>query len=937
MNLTLAPSTASWRLLAALADAHFSCAYDGTALGSIEGGETLCDLLERTGCPHGLLLADLVHPEDSRRLEDLLDRLLREGQVTGPIRLVSRYGLPEPFILVLLREKDRVLGAVRHNADDALQMRVALETSPDGIAVKDSKLRYRTINGQFCALLGRERADILGKTDAELFGIEAGAAYRQEDRQVLASGRPLVKETRFRRAGRERWMHVLVAPIPDRERPLGSACGHMPDDGRWPARGYIGLAVTLRDISERRRMEEIQRQAQESLRVIFNGVYDAILIHDSGGAVVDVNEKMLEMYGLSREEALAASIVEDLSAPGNPVEKLGELWAQALDGQPRFFEWLARRPKTGEAFAVEVYLRRIPRGGRDVVMANIRDITGRRKAEHERLLASKVFRHSIEGITITDPQANILSVNPAFTKITGYSAKEVIGRNPRMLKSHLHDQAFYAAMWRSLTLDGQWEGEIWNRRKAGEVYPEWLSISSVRDDHDNLQYYVAVFHDITEIKASQEQVRHQAYHDVLTDLPNRLLLKDRISTALAHMARAGQKVALLFLDIDNFKHINDSLGHPVGDQLLQAVAARLKEAVRQEDTVARLGGDEFVVMVEALDNEHLATAAASRLLEAFRAPFHLKGHELTVTPSIGIALYPDDGQDAETLIKNADMAMYRAKEKGRNTFRLYTPALNERAVRRLTMEGDLRKALELGEIRPWLQPRVSLRDGSVLGCEALARWIKADGAIIPPGDFIPLAEETGLIIPLGEQILEQACRQAKALQEAGFPSHYLSVNISPRQFHQKDLADMVARVLARTGFDSRLLELEITESSLVQDVEQAMAMLYLLKDMGLSVAIDDFGTGYSSLAYLKHFPLSALKIDQSFIRGIPRDPSDIAITTTIISMAQSLDLKVIAEGVETPQQLHFLMGLRCDEYQGYHFSRPIPPDEYLKLLERGKA
>ena len=565
------------------------------------------------------------------------------------------------------------------------------------------------------------------------------------------------------------------------------------------------------------------------------------------------------------------------------------------------------------------------------------DAAGPCKAESEPLVAARIFEKSIEGITITDSHARIVSVNPAFSKITGYTAEEALGQNPRILKSHLHDQAFYKAMWQALVHDGQWEGEIWNRRKNGEVYPEWLSVSSVRDGQGWLQYYVAVFHDTTEIKASQEQARHQAHHDVLTGLPNRLLLRDRIATSLTHMARSGRKLALLLLDMDNFKHVNDSLGHPVGDLLLQAVAARLKEAAHTEDTVARLGGDEFAVMVEALDGDNLAAAAAARILEAFRAPFHIRGYELTATPSVGIALYPDDGTDAETLLKNADMAMYRAKEKGRNTFQLYTPVLNERAVRRMTVEGELRKALEHGDIQPWFQPRVGLRDGSVVGSEALARWIKPDGTIIPPGEFISLAEETGLILPLGEQILEQACRRTKAFQDAGFPEQYLSVNLSPRQFRQKDLVGTVERVLERTGFDSRLLELEITESSLVQDVDQTMATLRRLKDLGLAVAIDDFGTGYSSLAYLKHFPLGALKIDQSFIRGIPTDPSDIAITTTIISMAQSLDLKVIAEGVETPQQLNFILGLRCDEYQGFHFSKPLPPEKYLELLKRHKG
>ncbi|WP_027368113.1 putative bifunctional diguanylate cyclase/phosphodiesterase [Desulfocurvibacter africanus] len=656
---------------------------------------------------------------------------------------------------------------------------------------------------------------------------------------------------------------------------------------------------------------------------------------DADGNLGPIEDGAFLSRFLGREGPHAEGVNLDQLVPEGDAGILqGLLGRLAADGQARDTVHLVSRD--GLCVAFTLVLLRENGNVVGVLRRRADDETCMRAAEHERLVADEVYRNAIEGITVTDSHARILFVNPAFSKITGYTAEEALGQTPSILKSHLHDHAFYKAMWQALINHGQWEGEIWNRRKNGEVYPEWLSISSVRDGQGKLQRYVAVFHDITEIKASQEKVRHQAHHDVLTGLPNRLLLKDRLATSLTHMARSGQKVALLFMDVDNFKHINDSLGHPLGDLLLQAVAARLKEVMRDDDTVARLGGDEFVILVEALESENLAIATAMRLLEAFRVPFHIKGHALTVTPSVGIALYPDDGDDAETLIKNADMAMYRAKEKGRNTFQLYTSALNERAVRRMTMEGELRKALERGDIQPWFQPRVGLRNGSVVGSEALARWIKPDGTVISPGEFIPLAEETGLILPLGEQILEQACRRVRAFQDAGFPEQYVSVNLSPRQFRQKDLVGMVERVLQRTGFDSRLLELEITESSLVQDIDQTMATLRRLREMGLAVAIDDFGTGYSSLAYLKHFPLGALKIDQSFIRGIPTDPSDIAITTTIISMAQSLNLKVIAEGVETLQQLNFILGLRCDEYQGYYFSKPLPPEAYLELLRQRK-
>lgn len=556
------------------------------------------------------------------------------------------------------------------------------------------------------------------------------------------------------------------------------------------------------------------------------------------------------------------------------------------------------------------------------------DITERVHADKQQRLAAQVFENAAEAIMITDGDNNIVSVNAAFTRITGYEASDVIGKNPRLLRSERHDAAFYQELWDTLNATGHWQGEIWDKRKNGEEYPKWLAITVVLGERDVVANYIAIFADITERKEAEGKIQYLAHFDSLTGLPNRALLQDRLKQALAAASRHKKQLSLLFLDLDHFKNINDSLGHDVGDLLLQAVAERLQGCVREGDTVSRLGGDEFVVVLLDIQKSDNAAYVAQKIVDELAAPFSLGEHVLYVTSSIGISLFPEDGRNSDMLIRNADSAMYSAKTGGRNDYRFFTQDMNEQALARLALEIDLRQALALGEFRLHYQPQISSETGKVIGMEALIRWQHPVRGMVSPASFIPLAEELGLIVSIGDWVLREACRQNRAWQVQGLPPVPIAVNLSALQFLQQNLPDKIQAILEETGLEPRYLELELTESTFMQDAEQTITMLQTLKAMGLQLAIDDFGTGYSSLSYLKRFPIDKLKIDQSFVRHLASDPDDAAIARTIISMGHSLRLEVIAEGVETAEQLVFLETEGCDQIQGYYFSKPLAADEF---------
>ncbi|WP_147820116.1 bifunctional diguanylate cyclase/phosphodiesterase [Salidesulfovibrio onnuriiensis] len=558
----------------------------------------------------------------------------------------------------------------------------------------------------------------------------------------------------------------------------------------------------------------------------------------------------------------------------------------------------------------------------------------REEVEYRHKLFEKVFESALEGILITDRDARIVAVNPAFSAITGYEPYEVMGHTPRILKSDRHEPEFFRRMWDDLADSGRWTGEIWNRRKNGESYPEIMSISAIRDVNGEVTHYVSVFHDITDMKLQEERIQFQAYHDALTGLPNRDLLCDRLTVAIAHAARKDVRVGLLCIDLDNFKNVNDSLGHAKGDHLLQEVGNLLSLELGADATVARLGGDEFVIMVEGEVDARGMADYGNLILSLFQKPFRLEGEEFYITPSIGMTLYPDDGDDPGTLIKNADMAMFQAKESGKNSYHLFTPAMNDKVSRRLKMESDMRKGLRRDEFMVYYQPKIDLCNHCVSGMEALVRWIRLDGSLMNPGEFIPLAEETGLIVEIGERVLDKACAFLRLLDETEYRGLSVAVNLSPLQFREKDLVSMVARTLKIHELPPERLELEITESTLMKDVDETIRKLNELVDMGIRISIDDFGTGYSSLYYLKNFPIDTLKIDRSFVRDINEDPNDAQIVQTITLMAENLGIGVVAEGVETREQEALLLSFGCAQAQGFLYSKPLPGTEFESFLRR---
>ncbi|CRM76527.1 phosphodiesterase DibA [Pseudomonas sp. 25 R 14] len=546
------------------------------------------------------------------------------------------------------------------------------------------------------------------------------------------------------------------------------------------------------------------------------------------------------------------------------------------------------------------------------------------KENRERLRqAAAVFDCTREGVLVTDARGRIVHVNRAFIEITGYQVEDVMGRQPSLFKSGRHSPAFYEQMFRTLNQDGEWSGEIWNRRKSGEIYPQWQTIRVIHDDQGQISHYVAVFSDISAIKHSERELAHLAHHDPLTDLPNRLLFTDRAEQALASAQIHKRGCALLLLDLDHFKIINDSLGHNVGDQLLKAVGERLQGLFGPGVTLARLGGDEFAVLAESCPQVVQAAALAQRIIDSMKQPFMFDGHQLFISASIGISLFPSDALSAEQLLRNADSALFKAKSTGREGYALYTEELTAHAQNRIEIGNELRRALDQQELRVYYQPVHDLQTSKMMGVEALVRWQHPQRGLVPPAEFIPIAERTGLIAEIDAWVMDQACRQMCQWLAEGRDLSFLAVNISSRLFARHELYEQVAKVLHDTGLDPSKLELEVTESAVMDDPEVALEQMHRLRELGLSLAIDDFGTGYSSLLRLKRLPVQKLKIDQGFVVGLPWDEDDAAIVRVVIALAQSMGMLVHAEGIEQKEQAQFLLDHQCDMGQGYWFARPM--------------
>ncbi len=688
------------------------------------------------------------------------------------------------------------------------------------------------------------------------------------------------------------------------------------------------------------RMDVTEAKAREQeLARLYRAVEQSpvsVVITDAEGHIEYVNPQFERVTGYTQDEVLGKN-PRVLKSGLTPKETYVALWTTLTRGEVWHGQLINRR-KDGSTYWEEASIApvRDPAGHTTHYIAVKEDISARKRSEEALRLHTAVFETLTEGVMITDPQQRILAVNPAFTRITGYRPDEVLGQTPCLLASGRHDPGFCAAQWRDLREQGWWEGEIQERRKDGEVYPAWMNIVTVRDAGGEVREYIAVFNDISQRKAAEARIRHQANFDALSGLPNRNLLLDRVARALLAAEREGWQVALLFVDLDRFKEVNDTLGHLMGDELLKQVAVRLTACVREADTVSRFGGDEFVILLNDVKRAQDAAEVARKVLTALERPLEVGGNELHIGASIGITLYPGDSKDAVTLLRNADMAMYRAKEAGRNTYQFYTADMNDRVRRRVALAGDLRHALGRGELFVVYQPIVRLADRTLVGFEALLRWHHPQQGPISPEIFIPLAEETGLIAALGRWVLETACAQARRWQEQG-RSWRIGVNLSSRQLALGLEVAEVERILERIGLDPQRLTLEVTEGLMLDGSTGTLDWMRAIKDLGVRLSIDDFGTGYSSLSYLKRYPMDTLKIDRAFIRDLTSDPSDAALVKAILAMAHSLGIGVVAEGVENEAQIQFLEAHGCGFGQGWWFGRPVAAAEIETLIDKAQG
>ena len=685
------------------------------------------------------------------------------------------------------------------------------------------------------------------------------------------------------------------------------------------------------DISERKHDEmRIEALLTEQGAILDNVMFGVLFVRQR--RIVSANRRGEALFGYGEGEMVGKST--EILFPGRA--EYERLWLEHYPG-------IAQGPDKGE----ELQFRRRdgsmlwllvsgvaldparPNEGSIWVFA---DITERKQAEEKLRLAATVLEHIADGVMVLDAYGRIIATNPAFTQITGYTENEAVGQHSSLTRApdgvRHHDDVFYHQLWTDLADTGFWRGEIWDTRKNGEVYLEWLTVSAVRDDGDQVTHYVCVFSDITKVKESQDKLDHLAHHDPLTALPNRLLFHDRLQHAMVRAAREHEQLAVLFIDLDRFKNVNDTLGHHVGDALLKQVAGALSGCLREGDTLARLGGDEFIVLLEDVGGAFGAGHVADKLVALFEQPFTVSGYELFVTASVGISLFPQDAEDVHMVVRNADVAMYQAKARGRNGYQFYSPSMGGEGIERLRLEALLRRAIEKHEIFLQYQPQVEIESGRLVSVEALVRWQNPELGLVAPSRFIPVAEDMGFIKPLGQWVLAEACRQMVSWDRAGLMVPKMAVNLSVRQFERGSIAEQVSTVLHDAGLGPGRLQLEVTES-VIMNTGDALQLVSDLDAIGVGLAIDDFGTGYSSLAYLKQLPVQTLKIDRSFIKDISGDGSDEAIAVAIIQLGKSLGLSVIAEGVENEEQAAFLLRHGCRHAQGYLYGRPAGPAEIL--------
>jgi diguanylate cyclase (GGDEF)-like protein/PAS domain S-box-containing protein len=874
----------------------------------------------------GLLVAALMEfvraQPSARGVERLRIRLLIIAfgvAYVGCFDFAAKFGLDVyPFGYVPMFGFVAIVGYVVRRYDlvpitPSLAANEIINTMADVLFVCDRDGRIQFANDAAEHLLGYSRHELAGKSIEDILGGDATQLNDTLRRKSVRSAEFVFRS----KAGERLDLTLSISPVMHQ----GEAAG---------------AVIIGRDMRERKRAERDVRRAVTLLQSTLDSTADGILVTGDGARILKFNQRFVDMWRIPTsiietgdDRRVISYVVDQLTQPADYVRTIDALYAQP---EAESFDLLEFRD--GRRFERYSIGRRIEQMGTMRVWS-FRDVTARFAAETA-LRESEVryrllFEQNAAGVCVTTPAGEIVDCNATFATLLGYRRNDLVGRNMRDMYERGVERDELATM---LGDAGMLNGvEIELRRSDGAHV--WVLQNLALIGHDDAALIHATVVDISDRKRAEEQIEFHAYHDVLTHLPNRRLFTDRLALSINRARRSGRSLAVMFIDLDHFKSVNDTLGHTAGDELLLEMSQRLRNCVREDDTVARLGGDEFTIILSELRHPEDAAQVAQKILEAVQPPITLSGMPIELSASIGIALYPVDGFDVETLLRNADSAMYRAKESGRNNYQLCTEEMKTRAVERLSLESRLRKAVSLDQLVLHYQPQINLAAGQVVGVEALVRWNDPENGLIEPLAFIPIAEESRLILPIGEWVLRNACVQARTWQDRGLRALRVGVNLSARQFQQHDLADTVKRAIDDAGIDASTIELEITETTAMQNAELSVEVLRSLCDIGVAISIDDFGTGYSSLNYLKRFPLNAVKVDRAFVAGVPTNESDSAIVTAVIGIARSLHLRVVAEGVETEEQYAFLQRRQCDEAQGFYFSPPLTAEAFARsLIER---